>query len=227
MRRTLLQAVVGVALVATAGVAAFFIAGRFAGGDARSQQPAETDEWLDDVRSRLGPTLEADRALPRARGAFGDFVIAGFGEAEPKLQTPCPRSERVMNDRARTEKSELYSQAFGKAEALEVYACPDGTITFIGGDIRHDVGVTEFGRFHYVGQAVVESDAPAKRLELASIGGHPALIEHGLDLPPFPRQTRIFVIERAPADTVPGIMLAVFTPLGEDEAIELAEELSR
>ncbi len=226
MNQRTMQVVGAGALVVVVGIAAFFIASRFAGGDASGQAAQETAAWVEELRDRLEPTIQADQALPAARGRYGDFVIAGLAETEPKIEIPCSRSpERAVTDPARIEQSELYSPTFG--DALEVYDCPNGTVNFIGGYTQHETGITEFARYHFVGDAIVESDAPRERLEIATVGGHPALIVRGLDISPFPAQTRIFVIERAPSAQQPGIMLVVFTPLGVDERIKLAEELMR
>lgn len=220
------QITAAVLVVAVVGIAAFFIASRFAGGDVIGQQVDQPADWVDDLRDRLEPTIQADRALPPARGPLGDFVIAGFTETEPKIEIPCARSpERAVDDPASIQQSELYSPAFG--DALEVYDCPNGSVNFIGGYVQHETGVTEFARFHFVGDAIVESDAPRERLETTTVGGYPALVERGLDVSPFPRQNRIFVIERSPVGQAPGIMLVVFTPLDLKQGIELAEELMR
>ncbi len=224
MNQRTMQVIGAVAFVATVGVAAFFVAGRFAGGDVIGQQVDQPADWVDDLRDRLEPTIQADRALPVARGPLGDFVVAGLAETEAKMEVPCPRSsERAVDDLARIQRSELYSLAFG--DALEVYDCPDGTINFIGSYIQHETGTTELGRFHFMGEAIVESDAPLERLELTQIGRHPALVEHGLDVSPFPSQNRIFIIERQPAGDAPGIMLVIFTSLDVVEGIVLAEEV--
>ncbi|MCH7488152.1 MAG: hypothetical protein IIB23_00820 [Chloroflexi bacterium] len=220
------QLTTAVVVVAVVGIAAFFIASRFAGGDAVGQATQDDNIFLQELRDRLDPTIQADRALPPARGRYGDFVLVGMDPSEPRIEIPCSRSyDRSVNDMERVQQSELYSPLFN--ENPEVYDCTDGTIGFIGGYIQHEVDITEFGRYHFVGQPIVNSEAPRERLELATIGGRPALIEHGLDISPFPAQARIFVIERTPSAQQPGIMLVVFTPTGVVEGIKLSEELMR
>ena len=226
MHQRTMQVVGAVAFVAVVGVLTFFIASRFAGGDVSGQATQDDNTFLQELRDSLDPTIQADRALPPVRGRYGDFVLVGMDPSEPRIEIPCSRSyDRSVNDMERVQQSELYSPLFN--ENPEVYDCTDGTIGFIGGYIQHEVDITEFGRYHFVGQPIVNSEAPRERLELATIGGRPALIEHGLDISPFPAQARIFVIERAPSAQQPGIMLTVFTPNGVEEGIKLAEELMR
>lgn len=220
------QLTTAVVVVAVVGIAAFFIASLFAGGDAVGQATQDDNTFLQELRDRLDPTIQADRALPPARGQYGDFVLVGMEPSEPRIEASCaPSSNGLVDDTDRVRQSELYSPAFG--DSAQAYECMDGTIYGIAGYIQHEVDITEFGHGYFVGEALVRLEAPRERLELTTIGGRPALIEHGLDISPFPAQARIFVIERAPNAQQPGIMLTVYTPNGVEEGIKLAEELMR
>ena len=220
------QLTAAVVVVAVVGIAAFFIASRFAGGDAIGQATQDDNTFFQELRDRLDPTIQADQALPPARGQYGDFVLVGMDPSEPRIEIPCsPSSDGPVDDMERIQQSELYSPAFG--ESAQAHECTDGTIYGIAGYIQHEVDITEFGHGYFVGEPFVRLEAPRERLELATIGGRPALIEHGLDISPFPAQARIFVIERAPSAQQPGIMLVVFTPTGVVEGIKLSEELMR
>ena len=220
------QITASVVVVAVVGVAAFFIASRFAGGDASGQATQGDNTFFQELRDRLEPTIQADQALPPARGQYGDFVLVGMDPSERRIEASCPpSSDGPVDDTERVQRSELYSPAFG--DSAQAYECADGTIYGIAGHIQHEVDVAEFGLGYFVGEPLVRLEAPRERLELTTIGGRPALIEHGLDVSPFPAQTRIFVIERAPSAQQPGIMLTVYTPNGVEEGIMLAEEMMR
>lgn len=226
MNQKTLQIVGAAAFVVVVGTVAFFIAGSFAGGEVSSQQVEESADWAEDLRDRLEPTIQADRALLPARGSFGDFVLVGTESGDARLEPPCTvAGHDPIDDRERIVASEFYSDAFG--DSAEAFECTDGTIYGMSGYIQHELDRTEFGHGYYVGEAIVRLDAPEERLELTTIAGRPALIEHDLDLSPFPGQTRIYVIERTPDADQPGIMLTVYTSTTIDEGVRLAEELMR
>lgn len=171
MPKKVLQVMAAVAFVAAVGTAAFFIAGRFAGGEASGQPTSEADDWIQELAKKLEPTVRADQALPRVRGAYGDFVIVGMDPSGPEMDVLCPRdSNRMVDDIRRIQRSELYAAPFG--DNPEAYDCADGTISFLGAYIQDsETSVTEFGRYYFVGPAIIEREAPLERLKLATIEG--------------------------------------------------------
>ena len=226
MPQRILQVTAALVFVAAIGAAAFFVTSQFVGGEASGQVTSQDSTVLDEITERVEGIIAADKALPRVRGEYGDFVVAGFDQSEPTIEVPCARThDRAVDDLARIQQSELYESAFG--DEPEVYDCADGRINFIGGSIQHDRGRTELASYYFTGVPIVNAEVVAGRLELTSVNGHPALIDRGLDTSPFVSQNRIFVIERQPSDGQPGIMTLAFSPQTVEESLKLLEELTR
>ena len=90
------QITASVVVVAVVGVAAFFIASRFAGGDASGQATQGDNTFFQELRDRLEPTIQADQALPPARGQYGDKERGYPHRSEENARTPVTEKFRIL-----------------------------------------------------------------------------------------------------------------------------------
>ena len=174
---------------------------------------------------RYSPTMiaaktaaAAEGARPRFYGELGDFeVVPDAG----RLIIPCPAGESLEPvESPKVQQSEIYFSlpGFGFLPA----AMCEGRAIGIGAE---GPKVT-IGRGYYSGpgKLKVGFHAPRDRLQLLTVGGHPAIAQL-----PFPEgllsYVSVVVIQRHPTPSAPGIRATVNTDQGLDYAVSLLEQV--
>lgn len=146
---------------------------------------------------------------PPYEGPLGEFLV---GINQGSDLPPCPRPWKL----AKSDKivaSELYSPIFGDIEGI-VTECADGMITVI-----EIYGQEIVSRTYFVGRPIAPYQAPLDRLMLLTVAGKPAIVE----LPRYPGELSLSIIERFPTDAKPGIALTIQrTTRSLDETMEFA-----
>ena len=149
--------------------------------------------------SSEGEPLQEDAVKPRASGQVGSFIVTkDEGATWPSCDQFHAPTETVRE-------SELY---FGMVPDVEqTRVCADGTVLGVvsGEDPRGQVA-----RWYFVNEAKVYFPfAPAERVKATEVAGLPAIVAE-----PFPglpaAPTEVVVLERAPTEGKPGIMLDVY-----------------
>lgn len=164
--------------------------------------PADIEEFRQEAERQSREDLQK----PRFQGALDAFVVVQPGQA--RQQAPC---EAVRSRSRDFEPSELNLPGMG-----EQAICQDGTV----------VGVCSDGlgcRQYFFGVPQVVANAPRDRLETFELDGRPALAVR--PIPDF-REWTIYVIQRAPSASKPGILLQVIASEGGfQKAVDTARSL--
>lgn len=186
-------------------------------------------KWMTDQQA-LMDAVEHDNTLadqdllkPRARGAYGPFLLVGPGDvSESPSPDRCDVQTSYNIGRGGLPLADVLSSPLAIPElsndpdSLMAGAC-DGVVISVNGSGDWDMR-DEYGFEESVGVGVLlishlpfraEWDTPADRTELGEIDGYPALIEHPIpgQIMNFPREALVLFAE--PKDDRPGIILAV------------------
>ncbi|MEX1255782.1 MAG: hypothetical protein WEE64_15720 [Dehalococcoidia bacterium] len=170
--------------------------------------------------------LDADAALGRFSGRVGDFMIyrAVNGVTPPEAEIfSCPGGTPPVTDRDVLRGHELWSEALGPTGIG--WSCEGELILVNNEGLEGRPGTTLLAR-GYISSAPVPivRDAPADRLELIEVEGHPAILEERVEGFPY-ADSNVVVIERYPEGSTPGIAVFVIAAPSEEEAVRLAKEL--
>lgn len=176
---------------------------------------------------KIQRAMEQEAAKPRFSGRLGDFVVVPLnGElpAEANIFS-CATTPVPVADSLRSE--QLWSDAF--ADGWMGWACAGKGVVLVNneGGARGAPGSDGSGLARGYIRSVplpVARDAPRDRLELITVEGHPALLEH--PIPDYPYGTaNLVVIERFPEGEEPGIAVFIDMAPSVEAAIKHAEEI--
>jgi hypothetical protein len=178
------------------------------GGTAANPAPPPDPEAAATARAGLEQQIAVDRGKARFLGRLGDFEVVP-SRADVNAGMPCPPAVTVVPGSGRLAASEL-----NQSETWEQTQCADGMVIAAYGP--------QGNRSYFTGAAKVVVDAPLDRLQLTSVGGRPALlvlpvVEIGPHM--------IYVIQRPPSPSAPGILAATTGREGYLSAIGAAVEL--
>lgn len=168
--------------------------------------PTVAPQNVEDFRREAERQGEEDIQKPRFVGRLGEFTVALPGEA--RQQVPCEATTSKSRDFS---PSELNLPGMG-----EQAICVDGTVVGVCADA---IGCRQY----FLGVPQVAAAAPSDRLQTFDIDGRPALaVRPTQDF----REWVVYVIQRAPSETKPGILLQVIAHEGGlQKAVEMARSL--
>lgn len=196
------------------------------------RQNAESHET---AAGKVAETMRQEAEKSRFTGTLGDFVVLPLeaqGSPESRLFACEGDAAQTAVDRVGTalRADELWSPAFDVEEGVG-WSCPGEGIVLVNNQGMHgkttsgDVTARIRGYVESVPVKVVR-DAPEDRLELITVEGHPALLEHPIEGYPYALASLV-VIERFPKENVPGIVVIIERARSAEEAVKAAEEIMR
>jgi hypothetical protein len=187
---------------------------------------AQLVEGGESPAQRIDRALRDDEAKPRASGRVGDFLVLPFvnGEA-PQEARLFDCADTPVRDEAELAKEELRSEALRNGGVG--WSCASQGVVLVNneGAARAEEGGVLRGRGYIrsIPVAIVR-DAPADRLQLIDVEGHPGILEMPVREYPYGKASLV-VIERYPEQGRPGIIAFVEMAPSSDEAIRIVEEL--
>lgn len=225
--RKLATPLVLVAVVLAAGVSAFLIS-RFAFSDdnTATAQPAPsgTPTIVEQPPTEAFLKVVEDSKKPRFVGELNGITFFAVASGPPKAVTPCTSAnQRVVEGTEAAEASKSSALDFTpdylpkgyRLDHQEAFVCGSAA-TGISRAYRDDKSETPISIGHSYRPAQFVANAPADRLEAATVGGRPAVIQK----PVFEGDTTTIYM-RGENDDV----LGVSGDLPTDEVVKIAESL--
>lgn len=225
-------------LVALAAIAlvSFFAARLLVGGpeEATSSPPGEpalTEDRTDEHNRRIAE--EASKA--QFTGQMGPFYLATKDKAEEMYREEQTKWQEwcggvVDWDSPRPSDTDFY-YTFPDGSLPTAFRCPNGRVNQTEGSFplyRGYQGLVSQRWIFGLPEALVlgvSQESEPRRLELTSVEGRPALIVKPVDPLPVPMgQVDVYVLQKEPTDSEPGVMLRV---LGSDNPVEAAAYVLR
>jgi hypothetical protein len=184
-------------------------------------QADSTRSPIDEVQN----ALEEDAAKGVFEGRIGDFAVySRAGPERPETQLRCPEGAvaETTTDQAQLKGHELWTDRLG--EAVAGVSCNEGIIAINSGVGPIDGAQSIVKAYASELPVPVLFEAPRDRIEIIDVQGRQGIIEIPVEDYPYATSSLV-VLERAPSDGRPGVVIYVNFADSEEQAIELAKAM--
>jgi hypothetical protein len=201
-----------VASLAAVGAGAYVIGLAASDGTPSTEAQVPTEDYAERTRlefQKAVATAEAERAKPVFRGTIGEFeIVSDYAPTDPG--NLCGGGNRPSRE------SNFAASELNQTRMTLQKVCADGRVVATWSDAG--------SRRYFYGKVVLQLDAPRENLELLEIDGHQALIARPLA---GIGTHEIFIIQRAPSGTEPGIMIWTWGESRSEAIAAAAKELEK